>query len=315
MSSYKLQAVIFSLPVFLASLFLFPYFTGGDQVHYRLFYDGVLGRSPAEAFSFYSDTLGTSEPGYFFLIYFFSGFVSKDILLSLINFLFTYFIFLWLLINRVRFYILPLLLLNFYFLVLLFSAERLKLSLLFFLISYFSVGVIRYVLYAFSLFSHVQVLMLFASIQSKRLIYFFRRFLVGRVAFDFLPLFFSFFLGGTLVVFLWGHISAKFIVYHELWSGWGALIKPLLFTCLAMYYAKGKCLEALLASAPMVVASFLIGAERVVMFSYFVFMFYSLRCSRGVNFGVIAFSFYFLWRGIIFLYNIINYGDGFFFVD
>ena len=196
MSSYKLQAVLFSLPVFLASLLLFPYFTGGDQVHYRLFYDGVVGRSPAEAFSFYSDTLGSSEPGYFFLIYFFSGFVSKDILLSLINFLFTYFIFLWLLTNRVRFYIFPLLLLNFYFLVLLFSAERLKLSLLFFLMSYFSVGVIRYVLFGFSLFSHAQVLMLFASIQSKRVVYFLEGFwLVGLLSI-FCHSFFLFFWGG-----------------------------------------------------------------------------------------------------------------------
>ena len=284
-------------------------------MHYRLFYDEVVGRSPAEAFSLYSDTLGSSEPGYFFLVYLFSSFANKDILFSLINFIFAYFLFLWLLVHRVSFCIFPLLFFNFYFLVLLFSAERLKLSLLFFLLSYFSAGILRHVLYGLSLLSHVQVLMFFASIQSRRLLYCVRKFFFGRVVFDFLPLLLSFFVGCALVVFLWGHIYTKFIVYYELWGGWVALVKPLLFTYLAMYYAGRKWLEALLASVPMVIASFLVGAERVVIFSYFVFMFYSLQYKRGVNLAVIIISFYFLCRGVIFLYNMVAYGDGFFLMD
>lgn len=295
----------------MGSVFLFPFFYGGDQEHYQAFYDGVKLLSIKDAFSFYEEALGSSEPGYFLIIYFFAGFLEKNIFLSLINFMFSYLIFYWMVVRKVYFLIIITLLFNFYFLVLLFSAERLKVALFLFLMSFFFSGFFRYFLLCFSIFTHVQLLMVFASAQVKSFLYSIKRLFIGYIAYEFIIIVMAFLLSVVTFVFLWEHIYNKFMIYNEAYGGFDSLFKPFVFMSLAMYCAKSKWLEAFLASLPMVVASVLIGAERVVIFSYFVFMFYSLQNNRGCNVPTIVCALYFSFKGVIFVYNIVNSGDGF----
>ncbi|RON06735.1 hypothetical protein BK659_20855 [Pseudomonas brassicacearum] len=310
-SSVKLQAFLWAIPVFIGSLLVFPYCVLGDQEFYRNFYAGVVGLPIAEAFQFYKDSLGTSEPGYFFFSYTFAPLVHKDLLFSAVNFLFFYHVFLWMLRNDVSRILFPAFYLNFYLLVLAFSAERLKLSLLFFLVGYALTGLFRYCFYAVSILAHVQTLMLLVATQTRRVLFILHRLSLGRVGYGFLSLFFLMVGMALVLVVLREHIASKIGFYTEAWGGWGSILKPLVFMLLSVYYARARWIEALLASLPMVLAAYFVGAERIVIFSYFVFMFYGLQSKRGLNIAVVLTSLYFSYKGVDFLIKAISFGDGF----
>ena len=63
---------------------------------------------------------------------------------------------------------------------------------------------------------------------------------------------------------------------------------------------------------PLFIAIFLIGGDRLNMFGYFIFLYYALQVNRGVNFGVIATSIYYLFKTYEFILNIFLYGEGFY---
>lgn len=107
------------------------------------------------------------------------------------------------------------------------------------------------------------------------------------------------------------HVLSKLAAYSGVWGGADSLIKPLIFMALAVYYSRQKWGEALLASLPLVVASYFVGSERVTIFSYFVFMYYAAPYRNGLNLGVIATSVFFAYGGIGFLSRMIMFGDGF----
>ncbi|MGF6089250.1 hypothetical protein [Pseudomonas sp. 18173] len=310
-SREKYQALLWGLPFFLGSLLIFPYALLGDQEFYRNFYTGVVGLSLVEAFQFYRGALGTSEPGYFLFSFIFAPYFNKDILFSIVNYLFAYNVFLWLIRNGVSRLLFPLVYLNFYILVLAFSAERLKLSLLLFLMGACSSGVIRYALYAFSTLTHVQTLMLVVVAQVREVLHIVRRLFVGKIGVGFISLFLLMVGILLVVVLLKEHIESKLMFYAGTWGGLEAMLKPLIFTALSMCYARSRKVEAVLASLPMVLASYYIGAERVVIFSYFVFMYYGLQSKRGINVPVVFTLLYFGYKGLDFLVNIFLYSDGF----
>ncbi|KMM81060.1 hypothetical protein [Pseudomonas deceptionensis] len=310
-SPHGVLAFAWALPILFISLFIFPYFTAGDQEFYRSFYNGVSELSFAEGFAFYKDSLGTSEPGYFLLSFLLSPFVPKDILFSVLNFVLFQQLFLWLLRNDVSRVLFPMLYLNFYLLVLAFSAERLKLSLLFFLIGFCASSLLRYLFLAASVISHVQVLILIASTQVRRLNAVLGALFQGRVGYGFLSLAFLTMLMLAILFVLRDHIASKLGAYYGVWGGPEAVLKPLLFTLLSVFYAQERKFEALLASLPLALCAYLIGEERIVIFSYFIFMFYALQVNRGLNVGVAITSLYFSYKGILFLSNVMFLGDGF----
>ncbi|MFV0453632.1 MAG: hypothetical protein ACK5NQ_01275 [Pseudomonas sp.] len=299
-----------ALIILLFSLCVYPYFYGGDQLYYREFYEGVSGLSLVDAFAFYRETLGTSEPIYFLVVYFFSSFVSKDVLFSLLNFVLAYLVLFWMLVNRVKILIIFLLVFNFYFVVLLFSAERLKVSLILFLLGLVCHGSCRFVLFGVSFFAHVQVLMLFIAAESERIVFMIQRLLRGKILFEALYLFLGVCVICSVVFLMRAHVVSKLSYYLEL-GGWVSVIKPLALCCAAVFYARGCRLQAVLSGAPFLIFAFFVGDERVTIFSYFVFMYFALRFNGGSNLGVVLFGLYFLWSGLRFLYAIFESGDGF----
>lgn len=309
--SHETLAAAWALPVLIFSLFMFPFFTSGDQEFYRKFYSGVSDMSFVEGFVFYKKTLGTSEAGYFLLTYLFSAVLQKDVLFSLLNFVLFQQVFSWLLRHDVSRVLFPMVYFNFYLIVLAFSAERLKLSLLFFLIAYSASGLWRILFLAVSVMSHVQVLIMLLSAQVRRFNTVLSEFSQGRIGYGFVSLMFLIMLMLGMLFVLREHILSKFLVYYDLWGGGGAILKPLFFTLLTVCYASDKKLEALLASLPLVLCAYLIGEERIVIFSYFIFVFYALQVNRGINVGIVITGLYFFYKGLLFVSNVVYFGDGF----
>lgn len=310
-SAEKFFAFCWAFPLSCIGLLLFSCAVEGDQLFYRSFYDNIYGLSLADGFYAYKDQLGTSEPAYFFLVYLASGWLPKDVLFSIVNFILYYQIFLWMLRQHVSQLLFPLLACNFYLLVLSFSAERLKLSLTIFLVACSLRGVLRYVLLGVSLISHLQAILLLIGTQVEATLHMLRRLMRGRVGLDFLAFLLVMVCVVAVLFLLREHIESKFSYYYGIWGGPAAVIKPLVFMSMAIFYSRGRGGEAFLVSLPMVLASFFIGSERVVIFSYFVFMYYAAPYRRGLNIGVLASALFFAYKGIQFLMRIIAFGDGF----
>ncbi|MFW3895894.1 hypothetical protein [Pseudomonas bharatica] len=307
----KLVAFGWAFPLACLSLLLLPYAVEGDQQFYRDFYANVGSFGLSDAYTFYNNRLGTKEPGYFLFVYLFSDWFDKDVVFSLVNGLLYYHIFLWLRRQRVSTFLYPLLACNFYLIVLSFSAERLKLALTIFLVGYSLKGLFRYSVYAISLVSHVQLILLLVGTQVRRALEVIRKLMLGRVGLGFVSLFIILIGVLALLFLLREHIEAKLAFYSGAWGGFGAMLKPLVFTFMAMFYSRERKIEALFVSLPMVIASFFIGSERVVIFSYFVFMYYAASYRRGINVGVLTSAMFFAYKGIGFAMTMIELGDGF----
>lgn len=314
-NSFSLAFAIFS---FLLSLFFLPLYTGGDQLHYRALYEALPQFGFYEGFSHYGSVLGSKEPVYFLLVYFSSVFAEKDILMASLNGVLGYFLARLLIKKNVSAWVLCALSLNFYLLVLFFSAERLKLSVVFYLLALNFSGFYRYCFFGVSVTAHVQtVILLFGRIFSSFLDGCWRL-LHGKIKYHFLLSFAGFLAVLLIGFFLRDHIVAKYEAYSN-YGGAGdhyaggamSLLKPAVFLIFSLYYAEGKKFEVLAMHAPIMAAAFFVGDERVVIFSYFIFMSYALAVNRGLNLGVFISSFYFFMKGVLFLDSVYSYGDGF----
>lgn len=302
----KIIPVLFSLIIFCFSIFLFEFFTGGDQKFYRHYYSEVAQMGFVDGFLFYKNALSTSEPGYFILTYFSSKFLDKDILLSLINAVFVFYIFLFLNSKKVSYAIQILLLFNFYLVVLLFSAERLKISLFILLISFSYSGIPSVALKLLSFFTHVQTLILIVQPFIVNFLNFSNEVALSkkRVFSSIAVIFFL-----CLALFLMkDHIFEKISHYEgDIYS----TFKPIVFMIFSILCTEKRKIIPFFQSMLFVIISYFLGEERIVIFSYIVFMYYGLQFKRGKNIYVVTTSIYFSTKGIIFLLNIFNFGDGF----
>lgn len=297
--------------VFILSVFVGSYYSGGDQIHYRFVYDAVSSLSFVEGYLYYNVSLSSYEYVHYSLIWVFSRFLEKDVFIALSNSILAYL----LLINLAKlrvFYLISVVLVlsNFYLFVLYFAAERLKFGMIFFLLSFYYIERVKlfYPLSLISVSSHAQFLILYSGILSK--------FLKNRM----LRLFKTGFMSKKIsyllvfmvvaVVLLSEQIYQKFLAYY---GGFDILVlwKILVFFALSLYYAPKK-LDTFFIFIPLVIAVGLFGGERINMFGYFVFMYFALQVNRGFNLGVILTTLYFSYKTYFFVQNIVLYGDGFY---
>ena len=310
-SSKNISSALFGLIAFIISMFFFGYYTLGDQEHYRLFYSEINNYSIADGFIAYRNYLGANEPVYFFIVYFLSHIFEKDVLFSIINGFFAFALAKVLLNLQIKPIILYSFLLNFYFLVLLFSAERLKVSLMFFLIAFLFKKPIYNVFFLFlSILSHLQALILVYVQKFSQLKKEFVKFLNSGNLFKIL-LAICIILGFISVIFVMrGYLQDKLLAYSEK-GGISNVIKPIVFFFFTLYYSKAKWHDIFFMFLPLILASIVVGEERIVIFCYGIFMYYALQVKRGMNFGVFITNTYFIYKGIEFLLNIINNNNGF----
>lgn len=303
---YALISFIFSILFLVFSLYIYPYYQFGDQTQYRLFYENAKYYDFFNGLEYYRNVLGTVEPIYFIIVKFFSIFFSKDVFFSVINSIIVFFLFFRLLKIKVAFYFLMSLIFNFYFLVLLFAAERLKIAFLFILFSLSFIGHLRTTFLSLAFLSHIQSIFLIFIVLFK-----------GRIEnvlnqFSFRKILILFILSMVLGYLLKGHILNKLDAYINN-GGFLDVFKSSIFIFLSFLCApRDKKLEIFILGTPLIVAAFFIGADRVVMMTYILFLVYGLRYKKGYNIFVFISTLYFCWKGYDFLLNIIHYGDGFY---
>jgi len=310
----KKMTISISLAVIyiISSLYIYPLCIVGDQFFYRIFYEDVQSLDFGDAFLSYRSTLGAFEPVYFLLVKTFSGVIEKDVLMSLANGALVFYLARWLSRNKVSWFVIPLFAINFYLLVLLFSAERLKISMLLLLISLEHQGIKKGILAALSFLSHTQAALLIVNWLSLKVAPIINGVLHGKFNKKSFAVLGLVALCMAVAVPMSEYMTEKVGAYSEKSSGPSELIKPLLFVALTLFYAKRDRLNAIILHSPLLFGAFLIGANRIVIFSYFIFLAYALKHKKGRNIGVIVTSLYFSYQGFNYLSNLFEHGDGFY---
>ncbi len=311
--SQKIINLIIVAIVFVLSISISPYYTHGDQYHYRKVYEGLQGLSLFDGFIFYTLNLDSKEVVHFFFSWVGSNQgIDKDLLMALSNSFLAYGIIVLLRKWKVSIFIISLLLLsNFYFYVLYFSAERLKFGFIFLI---FSFAYIRYsyIFSILSIVSHAQMLIVYLSILFNVII----KNIINTIRVKYIKKSFLYILVVSMIIFsivfyyLGTHIAAKFEHYrgeHNI----SELLKIFVFFIFSLWYSKNRK-EVLFLFLPLFMAVLLIGGERVNMIGYFVFLYYALPVKKGFNIGIISTSVYFLFASVGFTINVLEYGDGFY---
>lgn len=303
--------VIFSSITLCLSLYITPYYVDGDQFYYSTFYSNIVDFDIFNGYIYYNSTLGAQEPFYYLLIYFCSKLgIAKEILMTIVNVLFSY-----LLINllqklRVNIFVAFSFLLNYYFLVLLFSAERLKVALTVLLFSFVVASRFwKFFLSVFSFLFHFQLVFLLVSVVLDNIKSFFikiKNFIVRWLLVLMLIIF-------VVVLFMLfrNHLLLKYLAYSGQ-ENFLNIIKPGVFLILTLLIGKGARLKIFMQFLPLIIASVMLGEDRIVIFCYFVFLVYALNIKNGFNFLVLITSFYFVIGGYSFIQNILQYGTGFY---
>lgn len=299
--------------VFFITFFLSDYYLYGDQFYYRNFYSLAENLDFSEVVILANSKLGSVEPFYPFLVWVFSGLVPKIIFVSFSNAILAVFTLrLGKLVGGSPIVVSLVLLSNFYFYVLFFSAERLKYGfILFFLgLIFWTSGKLNksFASIFFSVLAHTQMLIMLLGnvlnvvIDNRRKIFNIR----------FIPVFVVL---GVLVVgmfvYLLPHLLGKFSAYSNRAFDLSGLVKIFLFSSMTLWYAKFSR-HAFLQLLPLVLASAVLGSERIVMLVYFLFMYYSIGVRRGFNFGVLLVNFYFFIKTIYFVQNVIVHNNAFY---
>lgn len=307
----NVYSLIYSFLVFVLSLYIYPLYVNGDQEHYRLFYENAHKLNFFEAYARYFSDLGSLEPTYFVIVYYSSPYIDKDLLFSVLNGVLFYFFSTLLAKNKVNQAIIASFIFNFYFFVLFFAAERLKIGALFFIILCQARNNTKPYFALFTVISHLQMtiaIMLYTAKEiSGELLKLFKYRLNVKILY---VLSFAVILVVSLIPFL-DQILNKFTFYFENSNGLSEMIKPAFIFIITLFYCRKNTFELVLMTVPLFVAVFFVGSDRLVMFSYFLFLYYALRCNFGINFGVLILNAYFIFKTYIFMMSMISCGEGF----
>lgn len=304
----KFYALIYAVLAFAFSMYVLPFYTEGDQHHYSKFYTKCFLPGEDQWFC-YTNTLSSVEPVYFFLSKFAHLFLDKVTFISIFNALFAY-----LLTFLVFSYYKPvwhrqifiwLIFLNYYIYVLFFAAERLKFGFIFVCMSLALTKRKRFLLFLLGVLSHVQMVfmitpyltnLIFKSELSK-----FKKIgilFIGAVS------------GFGLFMLLGSHIESKVLSYSANDdSNLMGVIKTAVFVVLAV--ASTRKFDPLVAAIPLLFASLILGGERIVVLSFFMYLGYVIYYNRKMDIPMAIVLIYFVYSGYQFLSNILNYGSGY----
>ncbi|MFM1807044.1 MAG: hypothetical protein RL212_1303 [Pseudomonadota bacterium] len=283
------------------------YYISGDPVIYQEYYRNVSTLSLDDGYLYYRNNTGGIEPIYFLLTWIASQFFEKYWFDAILNSILLVLGLRYLNKNCVRKFLIPLLLINFYVFIMIFSADRLKLGFIIFLWG----GVLGekkgWVLFVTSVFAHVQMavpaalygIVKFCNRPLKRVLF---PLFVGALA-----------MSAILLLFpqISEYISGKFDFYSRDVNIVTSIAKVMVFVILIFRYNFQQPRLSIVISIALVLLSGLIGSDRVVMIAYFVFLYFGLRVNNGLNFGVIATSFYFSAKAGLFVYSVLTIGNAF----
>lgn len=292
------------------------FYTQGDQMHYIAAYQALADFDLFNGFLIYKSHITTEEIGHFFISWIFSSIIgfNKIFAMSLSNGLLA-FVFIRLVkkIGGAPFVAYLFVLTNYYFFVMYLTAERLKFSFIFLILAVLVMERPKapYLLFIFSVLSHMQMLIILVarefvrySLSSVRMIQMLsiKKSLILRLIAIFIAIFVLFYVFGEYL--LWK------IPQYMGGSGVSSIWQTILFMLMTLVYVKNRR-EVVLFFIPVITASFIVGPERVVIIAYFIFVYHAIQHKRGLNFGIGLTMLYYFIKSIGFISNVLNSGQGF----
>lgn len=304
-----------ALLVFILSSLLSPYYLYEDQETYRLVYKGVQEKPFIEAFSFYKANINTDEFGHFLVIWLFSSFAEKDLLMSFLNGVVAY-LASWLLKNKgANFFVIFIaVVLGYYSWSLFLSAERLKVSTLFLLLGFFlylNRSKFSFLLAFFlSVVTHLQntlvvIIFILGRYYSDISKLFMKQKVSKKAAFMFL---FVFVLVVLALSFFYGHISYKLRAYSVSLSV-DEFLRLIFFFVLTLFYGRKELGKVVIIFSILFIMVSLVGGMRINVLGYFVFLYYCVQTRRGLNFGFFITSAYYFLNLIDYVFNVVQCGS------
>lgn len=307
-------ATIYSIITFFISLYISPFYTEGDQSYYREFYNQCLyeGYNLEQQIFCYKNSLGASEPVYFFISKFaHSLYLDKDLYIAIANAILTFFfvniIFKYYKVIWHRQIFISLVLTNYYLIVMFFSAERLKFGFIFLALALLLASKKRMVLFAVSLLSHIQMAIMIApyfiskvfSKDSSKLV---KILTVLSASILFIGIFY----------YMQGHIETKFNAYSNSDEGnigiVGAL-KTSIFIILATISTR-KVL-AIISGIPLIALAYFLGSDRIGMLAFIMYVGFVLYYKRKMDVLLFITMLYCSYKSVNFVSNIIQHGSGY----
>lgn len=314
----NLYATLSAICVLTFSLNIAPLYIDGDQLHYRDFYKYCFydALTLSQQFFCYQNTLGSQEPGYFFISKLAYLYLEKDIFISISNTILTFFMTLLILKyyqrNWQRLIFIILAITNYYFVVMLLSAERLKFSFIFLIIALLISGNKKIIPFGLAMLTHIQSILLIgpyylAQVFDKKTNIWIR----GLVILGFILL------SAALFIFLNDHIESKFTSYSsstdENGTGIIGVIKTSIFILLAGISVRK--IIPIICGMPLIVLSYFLGSERIGMLAFILYVFTVLYYKRKMDVLLFVIMLYFSFKSIGFISNVITYGTGYYFIE
>ncbi len=305
-----LFAPIFALIV---TIWIDPSYTGGDPSLYRYVYDGLGTETLSHGFYFYSTVLSSTEPLHFLMIWVSSHLgVPREVFIgassAVLALLATI-----LLVRRGASLIVATIICSssFYFILLYTTTERLKIAIIFLLLSALTVEKSKTaIVFAFlATAAHIQVSLLYFSLLMIYMVAQLRQAIanknippnmIGTIAAVVIVIVSAYALIG-------GQIASKSVSYAGLGQE-SDLLRVIPFYLITLIYTRNY-VQVTLLFLPIIVLTPIIGYGRLNIFSYFIFLYYSVGIKNGFNIGVILTTLYFGYSSYAFLTRIIELGE------
>lgn len=310
----KTAGIIFLLCIvfFIFFYWLIPYCISVDTEQYRYFYDAIgYEDSWSGRFSLLQNSLGSSEPGYLVLVYLFSPLMSYDLFITIGNTILvlttSLFFFKHLKLNALNISFLLCFLLSYYFIVLCTSADRLKIAMIFLLISYITEkGQLKLLFGMLACLSHVQLFFLLLPVivntlasktysRQKRLYFLLVALVVG--------------------FFFWNSFSeyviGKIVAYQSSELNIDSFIKTLALLVLTFVFVRTDRKNIAIVSIPLLISALFLGGSRITIMAYFLFLGYHIIRLEKVNTICWVVTLYFLIQTPVFVGRILKYGSGY----
>jgi len=267
----------------------------------------IWGNKDRTKRDYYSKNLTSREITHFFLISFFSKFISYEKFLGFLNFCLVFLIFILFLKKNTNYLIiLSFIFTNYYMLIIYFSAERLKVGIIFGLISLILMQYkkISYLNILISVLSHFQLMILYSAIfmnyAVKSIVKVFSQKIIS-IYFLILTIF-----SLLIILFAREHIIYKLnqlsLTNNEIIIGWLKITIFLILTYINFRKFTFLCILFL----PIYLATLVVGPNRLIILVFAIFVYFSIQKNRGVNIPLIIVFVYFFAKSISLIHPLVN---------
>ncbi len=299
--------------LFLYSYYLISAYTGGDQNHYRDFYQILNDVAFSDVMLNARIYIDAGEPISSYLLWAAAQIdIDKDIFITLLNIILLTGLYLVAKQHNLKVLTVFLLLTNFYIIVLMTSAERLKIAYILIVWSVYFSGRRRLVFFGISPLAHFQSLIMFPSIllvsQSNGIRRFFSQLRISRSLLKILVLC-TILAAGFFLLFS-DSIMKKKSAYVSMYISPVELINLITLSIIAFIVTRNRWRMCLLL-LPLYPSILLLGGMRVNMIAVTLVLYSFMQEGKMNHPFVILLLIYFSIKSIPFVNNILLYGDGF----